>query len=43
MDVPYKPSYNKQADAPLGFVCKRIHFDNFMVEELKRSPNVTAF
>ncbi|WP_346317126.1 geranylgeranyl reductase family protein [Chitinophaga sp. YIM B06452] len=43
MDVPYKPNYNKQADAPLGFVCKRIHFDNFMVEELKRSPNVRLF
>jgi geranylgeranyl reductase family protein len=43
MDVPYKPNYNKQADAPLGFVCKRIHFDNFMVEELKRSPNVQLF
>lgn len=43
MDVPYKPNYNKQADQPLGFVCKRIHFDNFMVDELKRSPNVQLF
>lgn len=43
MDVPYKPDYNKHEEAPIGFVCKRIHFDNFMVEELKRSPNVRLF
>jgi geranylgeranyl reductase family protein len=43
MDVPYKPNYDKQSDEPAGFVCKRIHFDNFMVDELKRSPNVQLF
>lgn len=43
MDVPYKPNYNKTTEAPIGFVCKRIHFDNFMVDELKRSPNVQLF
>jgi geranylgeranyl reductase family protein len=43
LDVPYKPNYNKSEDAPIGFVCKRIHFDNFMVDELKRSPNVRLF
>lgn len=43
MDVPYKPDYNKAVEAPIGFVCKRIHFDNFMVDELKRSPNVQLF
>lgn len=43
MDVPYKPNYNKQEDSPIGFVCKRIHFDNFMVDELKRSPNVRLY
>lgn len=43
MDVPYKPNYNKTAESPIGFVCKRIHFDNFMVDELKRSPNVQLF
>ncbi|MGX5818245.1 NAD(P)/FAD-dependent oxidoreductase [Chitinophaga lutea] len=41
MDVPYRPNYNKQSDAPIGFVCKRIHFDNFLVDELKRSPHVS--
>ncbi|MRG46416.1 geranylgeranyl reductase family protein [Chitinophaga sp. SYP-B3965] len=43
MDVPYKPNFNKATEAPIGFVCKRIHFDNFMVDELKRSPNVQLF
>lgn len=43
LDVPYKPDYNKSEDAPIGFVCKRIYFDNFMVDELKRSPNVRLF
>lgn len=43
MDVPYKPNFNKAVEAPIGFVCKRIHFDNFMVDELKRSPNVQLF
>ncbi|GEP95213.1 NAD(P)/FAD-dependent oxidoreductase [Chitinophaga cymbidii] len=43
LDVPYKPNYNKTQDAPIGFVCKRIHFDNFLVDELKRSPNIRLF
>lgn len=43
LNVPYKPDYNKAEDAPIGFVCKRIHFDNFMVDELKRCPNVRLF
>lgn len=43
MDVPYKPSYDRQHDEPLGFVCKRIHFDNFLVDELKRRPEIRLF
>lgn len=43
MDVPYKPDYNKTADAPIGFVCKRIHFDNFLVDELKRCQHVRLY
>jgi menaquinone-9 beta-reductase len=41
MDVPYKPAYNKETDACIGFTCKRIHFDNFLVEEIKRQPGIT--
>lgn len=40
MEVPYKPQFNPDTDPPIGFVCKRIHFDNFLVEELKRRPEV---
>jgi len=40
MEVAYKPHYNKQVDEPAGFVCKRIHFDNFLVQELKRRPEM---
>ncbi len=40
INIPYKPGYAKLPDEPRGFVCKRIHFDNFPVEELKRCPQV---
>ncbi|MGN7722404.1 geranylgeranyl reductase family protein [Chitinophaga sp. 22620] len=40
INIPYKPGYAKLPDEPRGFVCKRIHFDNFLVEELKRCPQV---
>ena len=41
MDVPYKPQYNTAEDAPIGFVCKRIHFDQFLVDEVKRRPEIS--
>lgn len=40
MEVPYKPQYNSTTDAPIGFVCKRIHFDQFLVDEIKRRPEI---
>lgn len=40
MDVPYKPNYNTTDDPPIGFVCKRIHFDQFLVDEIKRRPEI---
>ncbi|MHA4847790.1 NAD(P)/FAD-dependent oxidoreductase [Flavitalea antarctica] len=40
MPIPYKTDYNKTVDNPIGFVCKRYHFDNFLVEELKKAPGV---
>ncbi|KAA2245082.1 geranylgeranyl reductase family protein [Chitinophaga agrisoli] len=43
MEVAYKPNYNRQTDEPAGFVCKRIHFDNFLVDELKRRPEIRLF
>jgi geranylgeranyl reductase family protein len=40
MPIPYKADYNKTSDKPIGFVCKRFHFDNFLVDELKKAPGV---
>ncbi|MBO9155428.1 NAD(P)/FAD-dependent oxidoreductase [Chitinophaga sp. GCM10012297] len=40
INIPYKPNYLKLPGEPRGFVCKRIHFDNFLADELKRCPQV---
>ena len=37
-DIGYRPVYDKSKDMPPGFVSKRWEFDNFLVEEVKRSP-----
>lgn len=42
LDIGYKPQYDKnKEEVAAGFVCKRIDFDNFLVDELKRCPNIT--
>lgn len=43
MDIPYKSDYQNDKSDPRGFVCKRIDFDNFLVEELKRRPEIRLF
>lgn len=45
LDIAYEPGYEPRSKSgvPAGFVCKRIHFDNFLVEELKRCPDVQLF
>ena len=40
-DIGYLTDYNKQTDTPSGFVCKRWEFDNFLVQEVKKSPLIT--
>lgn len=40
VEIAYKPRYNKQTDQPPGFVSKRFHFDHFLVEEIKRRPEL---
>jgi menaquinone-9 beta-reductase len=42
-DIGYRQNYDKTKDTPPGFVCKRWEFDNFLVEEVKRSPLVTLY
>ncbi|RFS23329.1 geranylgeranyl reductase family protein [Chitinophaga silvatica] len=41
MDIPYKLGYQTDKSNPRGFVCKRIDFDNFLVEEVKRRKEIT--
>ncbi|MGN7822134.1 NAD(P)/FAD-dependent oxidoreductase [Chitinophaga sp. 22536] len=43
MDIPYRADYQNDKSDPRGFVCKRIDFDNFLVEELKRRPEIRLF
>ncbi|MBC9931749.1 NAD(P)/FAD-dependent oxidoreductase [Chitinophaga qingshengii] len=43
MDIPYKQDYQNDKSDPRGFVCKRIDFDNFLVEEMKRCPQIRLF
>ncbi len=39
-EIPYKPFSAEKTEMPSGFVCKRRDFDNFLVEEVRRSPLV---
>lgn len=45
LDIAYQPDYNSQnkTGVPAGFVCKRIHFDNFLVEEMKGCAGIQLF
>ena len=47
LDIGYRPDFDKDNAAhkqvPIGYVCKRLDFDNFLVEELKRCPHVQLF
>lgn len=40
MDIPLKLDYERHMDQPVGFVSKRIDFDNFLVEELRLRPEI---
>ncbi|WP_151088070.1 NAD(P)/FAD-dependent oxidoreductase [Hymenobacter baengnokdamensis] len=40
LSVPFKPSYDKAIDQPAGHVAKRVDFDNFLVEEVRRRPEI---
>jgi menaquinone-9 beta-reductase len=39
-EIPYKAFSAEKTEMPSGFVCKRRDFDNFLVEEVRRSPLV---
>lgn len=35
-DVPFRPDYNPLSDPVQGMVCRRLDFDNFLVEEVRK-------
>lgn len=47
LDVGYRPDYNSNNAAhkerPIGYVCKRMDFDNFLVDEVKRRSEIQLF
>ncbi len=43
LDIPFRPNYvRKSAEAP-GYVSKRLDFDHFLIEEVKRRDNITFY
>lgn len=38
--VPFKPNYNTATDHAAGHISKRIDFDNFLIEEVRRRPEI---
>ena len=42
-DIAYRPFLDKTKEIPSGFVCKRRDFDNFLVEEVRRSPLIEFY
>ncbi len=40
IDVPFSMNFNKEVDTAPGYVSKRIDFDNFLIEEVKRRDNI---
>jgi geranylgeranyl reductase family protein len=45
LDVGYRPDYNSNneghKETPIGYVAKRMDFDNFLVDEIKRRKEIT--
>jgi geranylgeranyl reductase family protein len=40
LGIPFKPKFDKTADRPAGHIAKRIDFDNFLVEEVRKRPEI---
>lgn len=43
IDVPFRPNYDPKNDPKQGYVSKRIDFDNFLVEEVRKRDNILFF
>lgn len=42
-EIGYRANYDTQHDAPPGFICKRIWFDNFLVEEVRTASHIKFY
>ncbi|OKL41228.1 NAD(P)/FAD-dependent oxidoreductase [Pontibacter flavimaris] len=40
LSVPFKYNYKPAQDTPAGYISKRIHFDNFLVEQVRQRPEI---
>lgn len=38
--VPFRPRYNPRTDQAAGHIAKRLDFDNFLIEEVRRRPEI---
>ena len=41
IDVPFSVNFNKEVDTAPGYVSKRVDFDNFLIDEVRRRENIT--
>ncbi|MEN0003202.1 MAG: geranylgeranyl reductase family protein [Bacteroidota bacterium] len=43
LDIPFKPNYVRDTASAPGYVAKRMDFDHFLIEEVKRRDNIQFF
>jgi len=43
LDIPFKSNYDKTTETSPGYVAKRIDFDNFLIDEVKRRENIDFY
>ncbi|MHC2991899.1 geranylgeranyl reductase [Pontibacter sp. HJ8] len=39
--VPFRYNYDPEADVPSGYISKRVDFDDFLIREVKKRPEIT--
>jgi len=43
LKIPFKPTYVRDKKNAPGYVCKRMDFDNFLIEEVKKRKDIQFF
>jgi 2-polyprenyl-6-methoxyphenol hydroxylase-like FAD-dependent oxidoreductase len=43
LEIPFHKDYKTIAELPAGYVFKRIDFDNFLVNQVKKNPNIEFY